>query len=86
MVDSDPPNTKWANELLKNTTVLVALIVGICVIICTSMLSAAIMAYGRSLERVAEIQRPSSIPNFPSSFRVHIEGGNPLRFDVNTKP
>jgi hypothetical protein len=70
---------------MKNTSVIVALIVGVSLIVSAAILSAAIKEYGRSLEKAASNQpHPGSIP---SHFTVSLESGNsPVRFDVNRKP
>jgi hypothetical protein len=70
---------------MKNTSVIVALIVGICLIVSTAILSSAIKDYGRSLAGAAFHQpRPVVIPE---RFTVSFQGGNsPLRFEVKDTP
>ncbi len=70
---------------MKNTSVMVALVAGISLMVSTAFLSSAIKEYGRSLERVAS-STPRAV-DIPSRFTVSFEGGHsPLRFDMNTKP
>ena len=73
------------NNSMKYTSVIVALIVGVTLIVSTAILSSAIKEYGRSLVEAARHQpRPNQIP---SRFTFSFEGGkHPLRFDVNGKP
>ena len=73
---------------MKYTSVIVALIVGVTLIVSTAIFSSAIKEYGRSLEKAAIHQpNPMIIPQIPQRFTVSFEGGkNPLRFDVNSKP
>ena len=77
------------NNSMKYTSVIVALIVGVTLIVSTAIFSFAIKdaikEYGRSLEKAA-IHQPRPM-DMPSRFTVSFEGGkNPLRFDVNSKP
>jgi len=74
-----------AKSLMKNTSVIVAIVVGISLIVSAAILSSAIKDYGHSLERAASSQpRPLDIP---SKFTLSVEGGNsPLRVDVKSKP
>jgi len=70
---------------MKYTSVIVALIVGVTLIVSTAIFSSAIKEYGRSLEKAA-IHQPNPMI-IPQRFTVSFEGGkNPLRFDVNSKP
>jgi hypothetical protein len=70
---------------MKNTSVIVALIVGVSLIVSAAILSSAIKQYGRSLESAASNQ-PRSV-DVPSRFTVSLESGSsPVRFDVNSKP
>ena len=72
---------------MKSTSVIVALVVGVSLIVSAAILSDAIKAYGRSLEIAAANQPRSAGINIPANFTVRVEGGgNPLRFDVNSKP
>ncbi|MBA4149992.1 MAG: hypothetical protein H0X66_17915 [Verrucomicrobia bacterium] len=70
---------------MKNTSVIVALVVGVSLIVSAAILSSAIKDYGRSLERAASNQ-PRTV-KMPERFTVSLESGNsPVRFDVNSKP
>jgi len=72
---------------MKNTSVIVALIVGISLIVSAAILSSGIKEYGRSLERAAGKQPRSVSVDMPSRFSISLESGNtPVRFDVNSKP
>ena len=68
---------------MKNTSVIVALVAGISLILSASILAFAIREYGQSLERASDHQpRPVDIP---SRITVSLESGmNPLKFNVNT--
>ncbi len=71
---------------MKNTSVIVALIVGVSLIVSAAILSSAIKQYGGSLERAAH-SSARSVVDIPSHFTVSLESGNsPVRFDVNSKP
>jgi hypothetical protein len=70
---------------MKNTSVVVALVVGVSLIVSTAILSSAIKQYGRSLEQAASNQ-PRSV-GIPEHFTVSLESGHsPVRFDVNSMP
>jgi hypothetical protein len=70
---------------MKNTSVIVALVVGVSLIISAAILSSAIKSYGRSLEIAAANQPRFSLPGgFTLDLRLS-DGGNPMRFDVTTK-
>lgn len=70
---------------MKNTSVIVALAIGVSLIVSVAMMSAAIKEYGRSLERAASNQPRSA--GIPEHFTVSRQsGGSPVRFDVNNKP
>jgi hypothetical protein len=69
--------------LMKNTSVIVALIIGVSLIASAAILSSAIKAYGHSLEQAALYQPRSSVPDH---FTFSLESGDsPVRFDVNSK-
>ena len=71
---------------MKNTSIFVALIVGISLIVSAAILSSAIKGYGYSLEKAAANQARSGV-NIPNHFTVSLESGNsPVRFNVNSKP
>jgi hypothetical protein len=70
---------------MKNTSVIVALVVGVSLIISAAILSSALKDYGRSLERAATYQ-PRSV-SIPEHFKISLESGSsPVRFDLNSKP
>lgn len=70
---------------MKNPSVTVALIIGVSLIVASSILASAIKDFGRSVDTAARNQRnPVQIP---SRFDVIMEtGSSPLRVDVTTKP
>ncbi len=71
---------------MKNTSVLVALIIGIAIIVSSAMFSSAVKAFGRSLE-VAAANQPRGW-SLPSGFTLDLrlsDNGNPMRFEVSTK-
>ena len=71
---------------MKNTSVIVALVIGASLIISAAILSSAIKSYGRSLE-IAAANEPRGW-SLPSSFSLDLrlsDNGNPMRFDVTTK-
>jgi hypothetical protein len=72
---------------MKNTSVIVALICGVSLIISVFILSSAIESYGRSLERAASNQPRTSI-DIPRTITLDLrlgDNGAPMRFDVSTK-
>jgi hypothetical protein len=71
---------------MKNTSVIVALICGVSLVISAALVSSGIKSYGRSLE-IAAAHQPTNW-QFPSSFSLDLrlsDNGNPMRFDVTTK-
>jgi hypothetical protein len=71
---------------MKNTSVIVAIVAGVSLIISSAILSSAVKAYGRSLEIAAAHQPPAF--SIPSSFTFDLrlsDNGNPMRVDVTTK-
>jgi hypothetical protein len=71
---------------MKNTSIIVALICGVSLVISAAFVSSAIKSYGRSLE-IAAAHQANGWP-FPSSFSLNVrlsDDGNPMRFDVTTK-
>jgi len=71
---------------MKSTSVIVALICVVSLVLSAAFVSDAIKSYGRSLERAA-LNEPRSWP-LPSSFTLDLrlsDNGQPMRFDVNTK-
>jgi hypothetical protein len=72
---------------MKNTSITVAMVFGVSLIISAAMLSSAIKSYGRSLE-IAAANQPRSF-SIPSSFSLDLrlsDNGRPMRFDVTSKP
>jgi hypothetical protein len=71
---------------MKNTSIIVALVCGVSLIVSAALVSSAIKSYGRSLERAAQLEPRSS--SLPSSYTIDLrlsDNGRPMRFDVSTK-
>jgi len=71
---------------MKTTCVLIALITGGSLVVCTSILSSAMKSCGQSLERAATSHRPFPT-QIPSQYTVRLESGNsPIRLDLSSPP
>jgi hypothetical protein len=70
---------------MKNTSVIVALICGVSLVISAALVANAIKSYGGSLVQAAQCEPRISLPTgFTVDLRLSGDG-NPMRFDVTTK-
>jgi hypothetical protein len=71
---------------MKQSSVIVAIVIGVSLIVSVSILSSALRDFGRSLERAAINQRAPTF-TVPDRFRIGFESGSsPVRLNVDTTP